>query len=312
MVRAKNKTTITDVYMSDSIRPRRSVLYMPGINQRALEKAKTLAADSLILDLEDSVAPDAKDTARDLVCNAVNAGGYGDREVIIRINGLESDWGQDDLEAAAVCGADGILIPKVGTAAALQKVASALVAAGAPKDLQIWAMLETPDGILNAEEISALRADPAVNLTCLIMGTNDLLKETRTLFVPDRFPVLAWLSMAVLAARAHGLDIIDGVYNNFSDEDGLRAECEQGRALGFDGKTLIHPKQLDACNIIFSPSEDEVAWSRKIIAAFQEPENAGKGVITVEGQMVELLHANIATRTVAIAEAIKNKQQAAA
>lgn len=298
--------------MSGSIRPRRSVLYMPGINQRALEKAKTLAADSLILDLEDSVAPDAKDAARELVCTAVKAGGYGDREVIIRINGLDSDWGLDDLNAAAVSGADGILVPKVGNAAALQQVASALKTAGAPEGLQIWAMLETPDAILNAEEISALRSDPAVNLTCLIMGTNDLLKETRTLFVPDRFPVLAWLSMAVLAARAYGLDIIDGVYNNFSDEEGLRAECEQGRALGFDGKTLIHPKQLDVCNTIFSPSDDEVAWSRKIIAAFEEPENAGKGVITVEGQMVELLHANIATRTVAIAEAIESKQQAAA
>ncbi len=312
MVHGEKYANITDFSMSGSIRPRRSVLYMPGINQRALEKAKSLAADSLILDLEDSVAPDSKVTARDLVCTAVKAGGYGDREVIIRINGLESEWGEQDLQAAAVSGADGILIPKVGNAATLKTVAAALKAANAPEDMQIWAMLETPDAIIYAETISALRADPDVNLTCLIMGTNDLLKETRTLFVPDRFPVLAWLSKAVLAARAYDLDIIDGVYNNFSDEDGLRAECEQGRALGFDGKTLIHPAQLASCNAIFTPSDDEVEWSRKIIAAFEQPENAGKGVITVEGQMVELLHAKIAERTVAIAQAIENRQQAAA
>ena len=298
--------------MTGSIRPRRSVLYMPGINQRALEKAKSLAADSLILDLEDSVAPDAKADARDLVCAAVKAGGYGGREVVIRVNGLDSDWGQDDLAAAAVSGADGILIPKVGSTDALKAVAAALKDAKAPGSLQIWAMLETPDGILNAREISTLAADPDVKLTCLIMGTNDLLKETRTLFVPDRFPVLAWLSMAVLAARACGLDIIDGVYNNFSDQEGLRAECEQGRALGFDGKTLIHPAQLTICNEIFTPSDEEIGWSRKILAAFKEPENAGKGVITVDGQMVELLHANIAERTVAIAEAIASNGQAAA
>ncbi|NNF77580.1 MAG: CoA ester lyase [Rhizobiales bacterium] len=298
--------------MTGSIRPRRSVLYMPGINQRALEKAKSLAADCLILDLEDSVAPDAKETARDLVCAAVKNGGYGDREVIIRVNGLDSDWGQEDLKAAAVSGADGILIPKVGSAATLNAVADAMRAAKAPENTQIWAMLETPHGILNAEEISALSADPNTNLTCLIMGTNDLLKETRTLFVPNRYPVLTWLSMAVLAARAYGLDIIDGVYNNFSDEEGLQKECNQGRALGFDGKTLIHPGQLALCNEIFTPSDDEIEWSRKILAAFLEPQNAGKGVITVEGQMVELLHAKIAERTVAIAQAIENRQQAAA
>ena len=298
--------------MTGSIRPRRSVLYMPGINQRALEKAKSLAADSLILDLEDSVAPDAKEAARELVCGAVKDGGYGDREVIIRVNGLETDWGRQDLEAAAVSGADGVLLPKVGDTETLNAVADALRAAKAPETMQIWAMLETPQAILNAEEISALSADPNINLTCLIMGTNDLLKETRTLFVPNRYPVLTWLSMAVLAARAYGLDIIDGVYNNFSDEEGLTKECRQGRALGFDGKTLIHPAQLAVCNEIFTPSDEEVEWSRKIIAAFKEPQNAGKGVITVEGQMVELLHANIAERTVAIAQAIENRQQAAA
>lgn len=298
--------------MTGSIRPRRSVLYMPGINQRALEKAKSLAADSLILDLEDSVAPDAKEAARELVCTAVKNGGYGDREVIIRINGLETEWGGEDLKAAAVSGADGILLPKVGDTETLIAVAKALEAAKAPETMQIWAMLETPQAILNAEEISALSADPAVNLTCLIMGTNDLLKETRTLFVPNRYPVLTWLSMAVLAARAYGLDIIDGVYNNFSDEEGLIKECKQGRALGFDGKTLIHPAQLAECNKIFTPSDEEIEWSRKIIAAFAEPQNAGKGVITVEGQMVELLHANIAERTVAIAQAIESRQEAAA
>ncbi len=298
--------------MTTSIRPRRSVLYMPGITQRALEKAKSVTADSLILDLEDSVAPDSKTAARELVCNAVNQGGYGQREVVVRINGLDSDWGGEDLNAAATCGADAILIPKVGNAETLKTVTAAMRAAKAPQNMQIWAMLETPDAILNAAEISALHGDPDVNLTCLIMGTNDLLKETRALFTPDRLPVISWLSTAVLAARAHGLDIIDGVYNNFSDEDGLIAECEQGRALGFDGKTLIHPAQLAPCNAIFTPSDEEIEWSRKIIAAFAEPENAGKGVITVDGQMVELLHAKMAERTVAIAQAIESRQQAAA
>ncbi len=298
--------------MAGNIRPRRSVLYMPGINERALEKAKSLSADSLILDLEDSVAPDSKAAARDLVCSRVKAGGYGGRELIVRINGLESPWGEDDLAAAATCGADGVLIPKVGKPGDLVDVVKKLSAAGAPSDLQIWAMIETPLGILNVQDIATVAADPKVNLTCFILGTNDLLKETRAQFVPDRSPVLSWLSATVLAARAYGLDVIDGVYNNFRDEEGLRAECAQGRDLGMDGKTLIHPGQLGPCNEIFSPGADEVEWARRIIAAFKELKNAGKGVITVDGQMVELLHEVMAQRTVAIADAIEKNEQAAA
>ncbi len=296
--------------MSNEIRPRRSVLYMPGINERALEKAKSIAADSLILDLEDSVAPDSKDAARDLVCERVKAGGYGRREIIVRINGLESEWGEDDLEAAATSGADGILVPKVNSANDILDVAERKIQAGAPDALQLWAMIETPFGVLNAQEIAAAAAD--ANLSCLILGTNDLLKESRAHFVSDRSPVLAWLSTAVIAARAYGLDVIDGVYNNFRDEAGLIAEAKQGRDLGMDGKTLIHPAQVGPCNAIFSPAEDDVAWAEKVIAAFKLPENAKKGVITVDGVMVERLHEAMARRTVAIATAIRDQEQAAA
>ena len=294
------------------IRPRRSVLYMPGINERALEKAKTIAADSLILDLEDSVAPDAKEAARELVCDAVRNGGYGARELVIRVNALETPWGAADMQAAAISGCDAILVPKVGRPGDVVSASKVIKAAGAPDDLELWAMMETPASILNAREIAVLGDDPSINFICLIMGTNDLLKESRAQSHGERFAVVPWLAMTIVAARAHGLDVIDGVYNNFKDDEGLREECLQGRTLGMDGKTLIHPSQVGPCNEIFSPSPGEVDWARKIIAAFVMPENASKGVITIEGRMVERLHEVMARRTVAIADAISAREAEAA
>jgi citrate lyase subunit beta/citryl-CoA lyase len=286
------------------IRPRRSVLYMPGANERALEKAKTLPADSLILDLEDSVAPEAKATARANVCAAVKAGGYGRRELVIRTNAIETAWGMDDLRAAVSVAPDAILVPKVSQPGDVVTAAKVLGAIGAEPRTRLWAMMETPSSVLNVREIAALGADPANRLSCLVMGTNDLLKESRARALHNRVAVVPWLAMAIVAARAFGLDVLDGVYNDFRDEVGFREECENGRTLGMDGKTLIHPSQVAPCNEVFSPTEEEVSWARKIIAAFDEPQNAAKGVITVEGRMVERLHLVQAKRTVAIAEAI--------
>jgi citrate lyase subunit beta/citryl-CoA lyase len=285
---------------------------MPGINERALEKAKTISADSLILDLEDSVAPDSKKQARELVLQAIKGGGYGNRELVMRVNGLETPWGARDLSAAATSGAHAVLLPKVSRPGDILSSNKVLQAAGAPETLQIWAMIETPASILNIREIAAVGGMRDINLTCFILGTNDLLKESRALAHDNRVAVIPWLAMTVAAARAYQLDVIDGVYNNFRDDDGLRSECEQGRTLGMDGKTLIHPSQVAPCNDIFSPSDSEVDWARQIIAAFAEPENAGKGVITINGRMVERLHEVMARRTVAIADAIAASQDQAA
>jgi citrate lyase subunit beta/citryl-CoA lyase len=287
------------------IRPRRSVLYMPGANERALEKARSIAADSIILDLEDSVAPDAKGEARKKVVEAVKEGGYGRREVIIRPNALETAWGTADILAAASAAPDAILVPKVQHPGDIISAAKILKSVNAPEKTKLWAMMETPHAILHAAEIAAVGADPENRLVCLVMGTNDLLKESRARALHDRFAVVPWLALAVVAARGYGLDIIDGVYNDFKDEPGFRKECEQGRTLGMDGKTLIHPSQVAPCNEIFSPSEEEVAWSKTIIREFDEPENANKGVITVDGKMVERLHLVQAKRTVAIANSVK-------
>ncbi len=286
------------------IRPRRSVLYMPGSNARALEKAKSLAADSVILDLEDAVAPDAKENARRQVCDAVKAGGYGHRELVIRINALDTPWGAADLAAAAAAAPDAVLLPKPGAGADIIRASEALAKAGAPDKTRLWAMIETPLAILNVAEIAAASRRPGARLTCFVLGLNDLVKETRADLSVNRRPALYWLSATVTAARAYGLDVLDGVYNNFKDADGFKRECVLGRRLGFDGKTLIHPDQVAMANEVFAPPEAEVAFARKIIAAFALPENKGKGVITVEGRMVELLHAETARRTVAIAEAI--------
>jgi citrate lyase subunit beta/citryl-CoA lyase len=287
------------------IRPRRSVLYMPGSNARALEKAKSIAADALILDLEDAVAPEAKEAARAQVCAAVKAGGYGHRELVIRINGLGTPWGPADLAAAAAAAPDAILLPKPGSGADIAAGTAALARAGAQPKTRLWAMIETPLAILNVAEIAAAAKAQGARLACLVLGLNDLVKETRADLSVNRRPALYWLSAAVTAARAFGLDVLDGVYNNFKDAEGFRRECVHGRRLGFDGKTLIHPDQVAVANEVFAPPEAEVALARKIIAAFARPESRGKGVITVEGRMVELLHAEMAARTVAIAEAIE-------
>jgi citrate lyase subunit beta/citryl-CoA lyase len=286
------------------IRPRRSVLYMPGSNARALEKAREIAADALILDLEDAVAPDAKEAARAQVCAAVKAGGYGRREIVIRTNGLDTPWFADDLAAAAEAKPDAILIPKVSAPETLQQVGTLLDGLWAAPEIRVWAMIETPLAILEAERIARAVQDRRTRLACFVMGTNDLAKETRARFVPGRAPMLPWLTTAILAARAHGIDIVDGVYNDLKDEAGFRAECEQGRDLGFDGKTLIHPGQVAAANEIFAPDAAELARARAIIAAFDQPENADKGAIQLDGRMVERLHAQMAARTVSLAEAI--------
>lgn len=291
------------------IRPRRSVLYMPGANERALEKARSLPADALILDLEDSVAPDAKVEARDKVVAAVQEGGYGRREVVIRPNALETAWGTADLLAAASAAPDAILVPKVQHPGDIISAAKILKSVHAPDKTKLWAMMETPLAILHAADIAAVGADPENRLVCLVMGTNDLLKESRARALHDRFAVVPWLAMTVVAARGYGLDIIDGVYNDFRDEPGFRKECEHGRTLGMDGKTLIHPSQVGPCNEIFSPTDEEVEWSRTIIRAFDQPENAQKGVITVDGKMVERLHLVQAKRTVAIASSVKEIEE---
>lgn len=285
-----------------AIRPRRSVLYMPGANDRALEKARSIAADALILDLEDSVAPEAKPGARAKVAAAIKAGGFGRRELVVRINGLDTPWGIEDLKMAAAIGPDAVLVPKVANPDDIISAARLFAAfAGAPHT-RMWAMIEKPLGIFNVRDIASVTE--AARLSCMVLGTNDLLKESRASAAGGRFAIIPWLSMAVLAARAYGLDIVDGVYNDFKDDMGFRAECEQGRHLGMDGKTLIHPSQIEACNELFSPAAEEVAWAAKVIAGFALPENALQGVITIEGRMVERLHLAMAERTAAIAEAI--------
>jgi citrate lyase subunit beta/citryl-CoA lyase len=277
---------------------------MPGSNARALEKARALPADVLILDLEDAVAPDAKATARNQVADAVKAGGFGKREIVIRVNAPQTPWGPEDMIVAAQAAPDAILVPKVSTPGDIMMAAKAMREAGAPETTRLWAMMETPLAMLNADSIARTAADPASRLSVFVMGTNDLAKETRARLTPGRPSMLAWLSTCVAAARAQKIEIIDGVYNDFGNEAGLRAECEQGRDFGMDGKTLIHPNQIGPCNEIFAPSAEEVEWARKIIAVFAEPANAGKGALQIEGKMVELLHAEMARRTVAIGEAI--------
>jgi citrate lyase subunit beta / citryl-CoA lyase len=288
-----------------AIRPRRSVLYMPGANARALEKAKTLAADGVILDLEDAVAPDAKETARNQVVAAVKAGGFGAREVFIRVNGTDTPWFADDLAAAAAAAPDAILVPKVSTPDQPEQIGARLLSMHANLHTRVWAMIETPTAIFNVRQIAATAKDSETRLAGFVLGTNDLAKETRARILPGRAPMLAWLTTCLLAAREFGIDVLDGVYNDLSDAEGFAAECAQARDLGFDGKTLIHPNQIEPCNAAFSPAADEVAAARKMIAAFDLPENKNKGVVQIDGRMVERMHAAMARRTVAIAEAIE-------
>ncbi|MEM7327142.1 MAG: CoA ester lyase [Pseudomonadota bacterium] len=289
-------------------RPRRSCLYMPGANSRALEKAKSLAADSLIFDLEDAVAPEAKIEARETVCAAVKAGDYGQREVVIRINGLDTEWGLDDLKAAVAAGPDAILAPKVIDGGDIDRLNDAMSRAGAPDTMGLWVMIEMPKAILNIQDIA--EAVGRTRLTAFVMGTNDLAKELRGVNDPPlRTAFQTALGLSVAAARAYDLIAIDGVFNGIGDEDGLAAECQQGRRMGFDGKTLIHPSQLEAANRIFAPDTADVDQAKAVIAAFADPANAGKGVLKVNGKMTELLHLEEAERTVAVAEAIAGMGQ---
>ena len=287
-----------------TIRPRRSVLYMPGSNARALEKARTLAADGIILDLEDSVAPDAKEAARRQVADAVKAGGFGKREVFIRVNGVDTPWHADDLAAAAHAAPDVILVPKVSSPSTLDMIGRRLLDMGTAHKTRVWAMIETPLAIFNILAIAAAARDSETRLGGFVMGTNDLAKDTRARLVAGRAPMLPWLTTCLAAARIHGIDILDGVYNDIGNAEGFVAECKQGVELGFDGKTLIHPNQIEPCNKAFSPSAEEVAQARKMIAAFDLPDNKNKGVVSIDGRMVERLHADMARRTVAIADAI--------
>lgn len=284
------------------IRPRRSVLYMPGANERALEKAKSIEADALILDLEDSVSPDAKGEARDRVCAAARSGEYGHRELVIRVNSIGTQWHDDDLAAASQAGPDAILVPKVDSAEEVRSLVGAMEAAGAPEHTALWAMIETPAGLLHAEEIAAAHE----RLTVFVMGTNDIVNETFGLHVPGRNPlVLAALSHTLLAVRAAGKVVVDGVYNDVKDLDGFEAEARQGREMGFDGKTLIHPSQVEPANTAFAPSADDVEHAEALIAAFEEAQSENKGVATFKGKMIEELHVRDARRILAFHEAIE-------
>jgi citrate lyase subunit beta / citryl-CoA lyase len=286
------------------IRPRRSLLYMPGSNARALEKAKTLPADGVILDLEDSVAPDAKESARQQVADLVKAGGFGPREVFIRTNGVDTAWFSDDLTAAAHAAPDGIVVPKISSPGQLETIGQRLLDMGTNHKTRVWAMIESPLAVFNVLSIAACAKDSETRLAGFVLGTNDIAKDTRARQVPGRWPMIGWLMNIIAAARIHGIDVLDGVYNNIGDAEGFVKECEQGRDMGFDGKTLIHPNQIAPCNTVFTPSDDEVKWARIMIAAFELPENKSKGVVSIDGKMVERLHADMARRTVAIADAV--------
>ena len=281
-------------------RPRRSVLYMPGSNPRALEKARGLAADALIMDLEDAVAPDAKGTARQQIAVALSEGGYGQRELIVRTNGLDSPWGEDDLKAVACMGADAVLLPKVESRDMVLAAIAILDSAGGPMDLPIWCMMETPLAMLHAEEIAFAHE----RVGCLVMGTSDLAKDLYAAHTPARTPFMTSLGLCILAARAAGIGILDGVYLDLADDDGLRASCVQGLELGMDGKTLIHPKTIATANEVFAPTIDEIAWSHRVIEAHAAAEAEGKGVLLVDGKLVENLHVENAHRVVAMAVAI--------
>ena len=282
----------------------RSLLFVPGDRPDRMEKALRSGADALILDLEDAVAPDAKAAARAQVVAAVKAGGFGVREVFIRTNGFDTPWFADDLTAAAAAAPDAILIPKISTSEQLQLIAQRLLSMHTDHKVRIWAMIETPTAIFNVRQIAAAATDAETRLTGFVLGTNDLAKETRARILPGRAPMLPWLATCLLAAREYGIDVLDGVFNDIANMQGFEEECAQARDMGFDGKTLIHPNQIEPCNAAFSPTADEVAAARKMIAAFDLPENRDKGVVQIDGRMVERMHVEMARRTVAIADAI--------
>lgn len=295
--------------MSTPVRPRRSVLFMPGSNPRALEKARSLPVDAIVIDLEDAVAPDAKAEARTRVAATLSEGGFKPREVVVRTNGVDTPWFADDLAMIAAAsareeGPDALLLPKVNDPETLLTVGRALEALGAAPSLRLWAMIETPIAVLRALDIALAAKNPVSRLAVLALGTNDLSKETGARIVPGRAPMASWLSHCVLAARAGGTGVLDAVWNDFRDIEGFARECAEAAAMGFDGKTLIHPDQIAPCNAAFSPPEEEVAAARALIALFDRPEHAGKGVVQIEGRMVERMHADIARKTVALADAI--------
>jgi citrate lyase subunit beta/citryl-CoA lyase len=286
------------------IRPRRSLLFMPGSNARVLEKARNLPADGLILDLEDSVAPEAKALARDQIAGAIAAKGFGKREVLIRTNTPDSSWWMDDIAMAARARPDGILVPKISSVEDLNLIARCLLDVDADPSIRVWTMIETARAVLHAEELAAASRNADTRLAGFVFGPNDISRETRIRMQPGRAAMLPLITHCILATRAYGLEILDGPYSDFSNFNGFGQECTQARDLGFDGKTLIHPGQIEACNAIFTPPAEEVAYARKIIAAFDQPENASRGAISLDGQMVERLHADMARRTIAIADSI--------
>jgi citrate lyase subunit beta/citryl-CoA lyase len=285
-------------------RPRRSLLFMPGSNARALEKARSLPADGLILDLEDSVAPDTKAKAREQIAAAIAAGGFGRREILIRTNSLDTPWWSDDVAMAAKARPDAILVPKISSVDELNDIGERLAAIGADPSVKVWAMIETARAVLDAAKLASVSRNPHARLAGFVFGPNDISRETRIRMLPGRAAMIPMITHCVLAARAHGIEILDGPYSDIGNVDGFAVECAQARDLGFDGKTLIHPNHIDACNAIFTPPAEEVAEARKIVAAFERPENASRGAIQLDGRMVERLHAEIARRTIAIADAI--------
>lgn len=286
-------------------RPRRSMLYMPSTNTRAIEKARALPVDAMALDLEDSIAPEKKDEARTAAVSAVKAGGFGRREIIIRTNGLDTRWFDADFEAAASAAPDAILVPKIEQAEDLRRIGERFSALRAASKTRLWIMMETPLAVLNAASIAAAsRQFPDCRLATFILGNNDIQRVTRALDHPERMPLMFALQSLLMAARAYGLSMLDGVYNNYKDLEGFRRECEQGRMLGMDGKTLIHPSQVDIANTAFAPPAAEIERARRIIAAFEAPDAQGKGAISLDGEMIELLHLEIARRTVEVADLI--------
>ncbi|ORA80896.1 CoA ester lyase [Mycobacterium malmoense] len=292
--------------MAAALRPRRSALYLPGNNARALEKGRALPADVLIFDLEDAVGPDAKADSRTRVCNAISSGSYRPREIVVRVNGLGTDWHEDDVAAVAGSAAHGVLVPKVENGEQVQALAATLDALGAPDSLRLWVMIETPRSFLRAEEI----ASASDRLAALVVGTNDLVNDLHALHVAGRAPVVPALSLAVLGARAAGKTILDGVFNDITDEAGFRAEAQQGREMGFDGKTLIHPSQIAPANDLFGPSQKELADARKVVSAYERAQAAGNSVITVDGRMIESLHVRNAQRILALADLISEMESA--
>jgi citrate lyase subunit beta/citryl-CoA lyase len=296
--------------MPADLRPRRSALYVPGANERALEKARSIAADVLILDLEDSVSPDRKDRARDAVAALVGELTTGRREIVVRINGLDTPWIARDVAAMAAAKPDALLVPKLSRSDDVRRTRAALAAAHAPKTMNLWAMIETPAAVLNASAMGAIAAMPAPAITCYVVGTNDLAAELGAVIRPGRAALMPHIAQVVVAARAHGLAVLDGTFNDLDDGEALAEECRQGRDLGMDGKTVIHPSQVAVANAAFGPSRQDVAWARKVIEAFGAPDNAGKGVITVDGRMVERLHERMARRTLELADTIRTMEEA--